>query len=184
MIIRKIILVFVIVLALFLYLDNKAYYYGLGGSGFLSSKLPPRFEILFAGSDLGNQGMILKENDMNLHIIRKNDSLFKDEVGKKTIINKFVGYWFDDKIIVAKIKDKSNNNRYIEVYEEVTNNLYPKFICKEINYAPNKLERLKYIDLDKSLSYFKKLKLFKNISFFLSALSLIYLFRVLYESKR
>ena len=181
--VSKIILVCVIVLALFLYLDNKAYYYGFG-KGYVSSKIPSRFEILFAGSDLGNQGMILKENDLNLHIIRKNDSLFKDEVGKKIIIKQFVGYWFDDKVIVVKLKDKSNNDRYIEVYEEVTNNPYPKFICKETNYATNKLERLKYVDLDKSLSYFKRLKLSKNISLILSALSLIYLFRVLYKSKK
>jgi hypothetical protein len=83
--------------------------------------------------------------------------------------------------IVAKIKDKNNINRYIQVYEEVTNNLYPKFICKEINYAPNKLKRLKYIDLDKSLSYFKKLKLVKNISLILSTLSLVYFFTILYK---
>ena len=179
----KIILVFIIVLTLFLYLDNKAYYYGFG-NGFISSKLPHRFKILFAGSDLGNQGIILKENDMNLHIIRKNDSLFKDEVGKKIIINQFVGYWFDDKIIVAKIKDESNNNRYIQVYEEVTNNPYPKFICKETNYTIHKLHEFKYVDLDRSLSYFKKLKLFKNISLILSVLSLMYLLRVLYKSKK
>ena len=181
--VSKIVLVFVIVLTLFLYLDNEAYYYGFG-KGYVSSKIPSRFEILFAGSDLGNQGMILKENDLNLHIIRKNDSLFKDEVGKKIIINQFVGYWFDDKVIVAKLKDRRNNNRYIEVYEEVTNNPYPKFICKETNYALDKLDRLKYVDLDRSLNYFKKLKLFKNISLILSFLFLIYLFRVLYKSEK
>ncbi|MBY0487315.1 MAG: hypothetical protein K2P85_09045, partial [Flavobacteriaceae bacterium] len=130
------------------------------------------------------QGMIIKEKDMNLHIIRKNDSLFKHEVGKKIIINQFMGYWFDDKVIIANIKDKSNNNRYIEIYEEVTNNPYPKFICKETNYALNKLEGFKYVDLNRSLSYFKKLKLFKNISLILSALSLMYLFKELYRNKK
>ena len=179
----KIILVFIIVLTLFLYLDNKAYYYGFG-NGFISSKIPSRFEIFFGGSDFGNQGMMLMENDMNLLLIRKNDSLFKDEFGKKIIINQFVGYWFDDKIIVAKIKDESNNNRYIEVYEEVTNNPYPKFICKETNYTIHKLHEFKYVDLDRSLSYFKKLKLFKNISLILSVLSLMYLLRVLYKSRK
>lgn len=181
--ISKIIFVFIITIILFLYIDNKAYYYGFS-KGYISSKIPSRFEILFAGSDLGNQGIILKENNMNLHIIRKNDSLFKDEVGKKIIINQFVGYWFDDRIIVAKIKDKSNINRYIQVYEEVTNNPYPKFFCKEINYDHNKLERLKYVDLDKSLSYFKNLKLFKSISLLLSVLSLVYYFTLLYKSRK
>jgi hypothetical protein len=182
--VSKIIIVFVIIiLSLFFYLDNKAYYYGFG-NGFTSSKLPRRFEIFFGGSDFGNQGMMLMENDMNLLIIRKNDSLFEDESVKKIIINQFVGYWFNDKVIVAKIKDKSNNNKYIEVYEEVTNKPYPKFICKEINYTPNKLDELKYVDLDKSLSYFKSLKIFKNISLILSALSIIYLFIVFYKNKK
>lgn len=183
--IKNIIILSVTLLALYLYLDCKTYYYGLGGCGFLSSKLPPRFEIYFGGSDFGNQGMILMEKDMNLLIIRKSDSISTlDNSKNKIIVNKFTGYWFDDKTIVAKIKDKSNINRYIQVYEEVTNNLYPKFICKEINYAPNKLERLKYVDLDKSLNYFKRIKLFKNISLILSALFLIYFFRVLYKSKK
>lgn len=181
--VSKIILVFIILLTLFLYLDNKAYYYGFG-NGYVSSKIPSRFKILFADSDLGNQGMILKENDMNLHIIRKNDSLFNYEVGKKIIINQFVGYWFDDKVIVAKLKDKSNNYRYIEVHEEDTTNLYPKFVCKEINYALDKVDRLKYVDLDKSLSFFKILKLFKNLSIILIFLFAIYLFAVIYKGKK
>ncbi|WP_291098457.1 MULTISPECIES: hypothetical protein [unclassified Flavobacterium] len=176
---KKIIILSFTLLVLFFYLDSKTYYYGFG-NGFFSSKIPHRFEIYFAGSDFGNQGMILEENDMSLLIIHKNGSIFMDDTKKKIIIDKFLGYWFNDKIIIAKVKDKNNNNRYIQVYEEVTNNLYPKFICKEISYSHNEFGGLKYIDLDKSLNYFKKLKLIKNISFILCVLSLVYSIKVFY----
>jgi hypothetical protein len=97
---KNIIILSVTLLALYLYLDCKTYYYGLGGGGFLSSKLPPRFEIFFGGSDFGNQGMILMEKDMNLLIIRKSNSISTvDNPKNKIIVNKFTGYWFDDKTI-------------------------------------------------------------------------------------
>jgi hypothetical protein len=182
--ISKTIFLFTIVFILFLYLDNKAYYYGFG-NGFVSSKIPKRFEIFFGGSDFGNQGMILIENDMKLLIINRNDSIFMhDNPKNKIIVNKFAGYWFDDKNIIAKIKDKNNNNRYIQVYEEITNTPYPKFIIKEIKYLPNKLDNLKYVDLDKSLSYFKKLKLLKNIFFILFIISLFYIFKIIFQTFR
>lgn len=177
---KNAIILLLTLLVLFIYLDSKTYYYGFG-SGFFSSKIPHRFEIFFGGSDFGNQGMILMENDMNLLIISKSGSIFmNDDTKKKIIVNKFTGYWFNDKIIVAKVKDKNNNNRYIQVYEEVTNKLYPKFICKEISYSHNEFERLKYIDLDKSLSYFKRLKLLKNTAFISCVVFLLYIFRMFY----
>ncbi|MFV5701601.1 hypothetical protein ACM55F_06980 [Flavobacterium sp. XS2P12] len=181
--IRVVGIIWLSILSVFLYLDSKAYYYGFG-QGFLSAKIPSRFSVLFAGSDLGNQGMVLKEKDLNLWIINCNDSIFMSDTEKKIMIKKFVGYWFNNKTIVAKVKDNNNKNRYIEIYEEVTNALYSNFICKEMRYPPDEYDDLKYIDLDKSLVYFKRFKLIKNLTIVLFVFMSLYGLRLFYLRRK
>jgi hypothetical protein len=180
---KKTIFLSFILLVTFLAIDSQTYYYGFG-KGFLSDKIPNRFSILFAGSDLGDQGMILKENDMKLHIIRANGYISMNKGDSKINIKKFIGYWFTSKTIVANVKDEKNNNRYINIYEEETNSLYPNFILKELKYKPSEFSNIKYIDLDKNLQYFKILKLVKNLIFGLWIISILYGFKLFYKKKR
>jgi hypothetical protein len=156
----------------YLYLDFKTYYYGLS-RGLFNQKLPNNLEILFAGSDLGNQGMILKESDMNLHIVRPNDSIYLQSEDKSIFIKKFTGYWVTDKNIIVNIKDKKNRNRYFEISVELVDKLYPNYIFKEFKILPNEST---YVDLDKSLIYFKGIKLMKNSCFILFVFMIVSLF--------
>lgn len=171
----------VLLLCGYLYLDFKTYYYGLS-RGLFNKKLPNNLEILFAGSDLGNQGMILKESDMNLHIVRPNDSIYIQSEDKSIFIKKFTGYWVTDKNITVNIKDQKNENRYFEISVELVNNLYPNYIFKVFKILPNEST---YVDLDKSLIYFKGIKLIKNLCFILFVFMTVYLFwNIFIEQKK
>lgn len=164
----------------YLYLDFKTYYYGLS-YGIFNKKLSDRLEIIFAGSDLGNQGIILKERDMNLHIVRANDSIFFEGEEEPILVKKIVGYWITDKNLQINIKDKNNKNRYFEISVILIKNLYPDYIFREIKIIPNKS---KYVDLDKSLKYFKTIKLIKNLFFILFLFISILLSRKFYLLKK
>lgn len=171
-------IVSIVLLGTFLSLDGSTYYYGLG-KGFIVPKIPNRFSIIFAGSDLGNQGVVLKEKDMNTWVIFNNNTVPLSNTKNKIKINIFLGYWFTSKSIIANIKDEKGNNRHIEIYEEASNSLYPKYFCNEINFKPVTIQGIKYINLDKSLEYLKKMKFIKNTTFILWLLSTIYFLKLL-----
>lgn len=170
-------------LCVFLVLDRKSYYYGFG-NGLISSKIPDRFEVVFAGSDLGNQGVIIEENQMGLWIINRNDSIFVNNDKDKIFIQDIKGYWYNNNVIIASVLDSESKKRYIEIYEESSNELYPNFICNEMKFPPDEFSDVDYIDLEKSLDYFKRLKLIKNLSFLLWVISVLYLLRTIIKSKR
>ncbi|GIZ09484.1 hypothetical protein FUMI01_22110 [Flavobacterium sp. UMI-01] len=143
-------------------MDSKSYYYGFG-YGILSSKVPERFTMHFGGSDLGNIGVIIEENFMNLMIFFKGRSVEITDKKEKVFIKDFDGYWFNNKLIIVKFKDNDNKQRFLKIYEEVTNDLHPKINIEEMKYAPLDHNDLKYIDLNLDLNYLKRYRLFKNL---------------------
>jgi hypothetical protein len=180
---KKIIFINIVLLILFLIIDSQSYYYGFG-KGVFCSKIPSRFSIVFAGSDLGNQGMILKENDMKLHIVKINKYISIDKSNTKIYVKKFIGYWFTSKTIVAAVIDEKDNDRYINIYEEETNSLYPNYICEELKYKPSEYSGIRYIDLNKSLKYFKSLNLIKKLIFVSWIIITLYSFRLFYLNRK
>lgn len=175
----KVIILFVLLLFItYLYLDNKSYYYGFG-KGFLSSKLPNYIRPYYRGTDTGNTGFAFVERDIELDIIDNLHPVYLSN-NNKIMIKKFLGYNFDQKTVTIKVRDISNKTRYIEIQENSDKN-NEDFVFKELSFTKSDI---KYIDLDYNLSYFKRIKLIKNISLILSVLSLIYLFRVLYKNKK
>ncbi|MBD0726710.1 hypothetical protein B6A10_16180 [Flavobacterium sp. L1I52] len=144
-------------------MDSKSYYYGFG-YGILSSKVPERFTMYFGGSDLGNRGVIIKENFLNLNMFYKGSKFVEiTDKKEKVFIKDFDGYWFNNKLIIVKFKDNDNKQRFLKIYEEVSNDLHPKINIEEMKYAPLDDYDLKYIDLNLDLSYLKRYRLFKNL---------------------
>lgn len=155
-----------IFLSLFLYLDNKSYYYGFG-KGYISSKLPYYIRPHYRGSDLGNTGFSFVEKDVNLDIL---DNLHPTYVSNnnKIIIKKILGYGFDKEIVIVKIEDSFKQKRYVKIYYEKN----VKFSFDELKFMKGDL---KYINLDKSLYYFNNVKMIKNIVFLVLCILFFYL---------
>ena len=163
-------------LIVFLYLDYRGYYYGFG-FGIFNKKIPKIFSVLYAGSDLGNQGIIIEQNEMGIYHIQGNSDYSIRTTNKEKMIwikesqeifvKKIKGYWFNHKVLVAKVLDKNDKERYIMTYEESTNRLHPDIICEEMKHPPSEYDNLTYIDLDKSLTYFGRFRAVKNLVFIL-----------------
>lgn len=164
---HRTLIIYLSLVSLFLYMDSKSYYYGFG-YGILSSKVPDRFTMHFGGSDLGNRGVTIKENFLNLNMFNKGDLTEITDNKERLFIKDFNGYWFNNKLIIVKFKDNDNKQRFLKIYEEVTNDLNPKINIEEMKYAPLDDNDLKYIDLNLDLNYLKRYRLFKNLlGFFL-----------------
>jgi hypothetical protein len=162
---KKIIVCLLLLVLTFLYIDNKAYYYGQG-FGLITSKIPPMYSVLYAGSDLGYQGIIIKENDMGGHLVRPFDSIFVQlSSGKedKVIVKKIIGYGFKDNSFLIKVQDVNN--------KLITAEIHGIDFVKRKKIPPD----YKYIDLDKSQYYFTRFFLVRKIIIILLILTFIYL---------
>lgn len=157
---KKNIFVILILIIIYLGFDYQSYYYGLG-KGFISPKIPKEYIILFAGSDLGNQGVILKENVIGgIYLVAKNGNIYlkqKDEI----FIKSFLGYYFNKKNIIVEITDDVNAKRYVAINTEKVKSEYTNYFFTEIN--KENINNYHYIDLNHSLKYFKFFRLIKNI---------------------
>lgn len=168
--------IFVLLLSAFLYLDNKTYYYGFG-KGLISYKLPNYLKPYYSGSDLGNTGFALTENDETAIDVLNNIFPIYLENNKKIKIKKFLGYGFSEDVIVVKIVDSTNK----EIYIRILNNNKSDYIFDELKSIP---KNLRYINLDKDLNYFKKIKLIKNFVLISLILSFIFLLKeILYKKE-
>ena len=166
---KKVTVFFLILLIAFLYIDNKAYYYGQG-FGVVASKLPPMYSILYARRYLDSSVFIVKEHDMGTHLVRPSDSIFVQlSLGKedKVIVKKIVGYGFKYKSFFVQVRDINNKLVVAEVYG------YDFVKRKNIPLD------YKYIDLDKSEDYFKRFFLVRKIIMMLLILNFIYLLTTL-----
>lgn len=142
--------------------DFQLYYYGLG-KGLIASKIPKEYVILFAGSDLGNQGVILKENSIGgIYLVVKNENIYLKK-DKKIFIKSFTGYYFNNKNIIVEIIDDTNTKKYLEINTEKKSE-YIGYFFNEINRKTIKKNNYKFIDLNHPLIYFKLYKLIKNIT--------------------
>lgn len=166
----------------FLILDCKSYYYGFG-EGFVSKKIPNHFSVnlLFGGSDLGYQGMSLLENDIGrMYIIVKNKNITTVE-GVEMTVGKFLGYYFNKEIFIAKILDENNKIVNVEVIPKKSS-LDATYIYHDLSIVSGFNEKdLKYVNLDKSIMYFQYFRLLKNISFI--ALIIFLLLNILQANK-
>jgi hypothetical protein len=99
-------------LLVFLISDSRAYYYGYGW-GIFSRKIPEsaHVKILFAGSDLGNQGMIIQEDNIGgIYLIHASKDfptivhyLHNPHKNKAIFVKKVLGYYFDKNTFIVKI---------------------------------------------------------------------------------
>lgn len=158
----------------FLILDCKSYYYGFG-EGFMSKRIPNHFSVnlLFGGSDLGYQGMSLMEKDIGrMYIIVKNNTITTID-GVEVTVDKFLGYYFNNKIFIAQILDINNKIINVQVIPKrsLKDNTY---IYHDLNVISTFNEKdLKHINLDKSIMYFQYFRLLKNISFIILVIYLL-----------
>jgi hypothetical protein len=178
-------------LLLFLIFDCQSYYYGYGW-GILSKKIPKsaHVKILFAGSDLGNQGMIIKEDDIGgvylIHSSEKMPMIIEGSSNssgiKRIYVKKVLGYYFDQELFIVKILSSNNNVKNINIIAQQYSDYYAHtlFECKQVNE-----KELKYINLDKSILYFQYFRLIKNL-FFLTfiIMSIILLYKIIRVARR
>lgn len=166
---------FILVLIYF-WTDYHSYYYGLA-NGFFSPKIPKEYAILFSGSDLGNGGIILKENDIGgSHLVFDNARIYtkKEEVE----IKKFKGYYFNKKNIIVEIVEKDNDIKYFLIDSKVEKG--EKFCCFFYELSNNMISRdYKYINIEYSLKYFRFIKIFRFIIFFIIVLIFLKYFVVI-----
>lgn len=149
-----------ILIIFYLGFDYQSYYYGLG-KGFIAPKIPKEFIVIFAGSDLGNQGIILKENVIGgIYLVAKNRNIYLKQ-NDEIFIKVFSGYYFNKKNIIVEITDNANTKRYVEINTKRGKPEYTNYFFSEIN--KENIKNYHYINLNYSLKYFKFLKLIKNI---------------------
>ena len=180
---KKIVL---LVLLVFLILDHQSYYYGFGW-GIVSKKITKsaHVKILFAGSDLGNQGIIIMEDDIGSgHLIHSSEQMpiivsshLNRNCMEGIFVKKVLGYYFNKEQFIVKILSSNNSVENIEIKAQQYYDYYGHelFRCKNFNE-----KKLKYIDLDKSVSYFTYFRLVKNLSFLiLVIMSIILLWKII-----
>ena len=156
---KKILFLFISLIVLYLMMDYQAYYYGFG-NGWLSKKIPSGYHILFAGSDLGDQGIIIEENNMNGYLVRK-DEVIEIENSPKILIKKITDYFFTSHDIIVGLNDSEGNNKKIKIGIRPVNKKWKEEHYFEEVFKINK--NYKHINLNKSLLYFKYFKLLKNL---------------------
>jgi hypothetical protein len=156
-------------LLVFLILDYQSYYYGLG-KGFFSKKIPEsvHVKILFAGSDLGYQGMIIDEDDIGgVYLIRPSSAIiieypYNPNSIKQIFVTKILGYYFDRESFIVKILSSDNSIKHIKIIAQLYYDYYGHILLEWSQFNEKKF---KYINLDKSISYFQYFKLIKNLFF-------------------
>ena len=167
---KKIVVFVILFFVIFLVLDYQSYYYGFG-KGFLSEKIPKsaNVKILFADSDLGYQGMVVKEDAIGgVYLIHTSKQFpiitYPYNHNSDTIyVFKVLGYYFNYNTFIVKILSYDNEIENIKITAKKyhKNPIYYAHFMEKI-YQLDK-EHLKYIDLDKSISYFQHFKLVKYL---------------------
>ena len=95
---------------IYLGIDYQGYYYGLG-KGILVKKIPESFKIIFAGSDLGNHGVVLKEDAIGgIYLIKSHYDAYLNSTKTDVLINDFLGYYFDKSSIIVEVSDNLSRN--------------------------------------------------------------------------
>lgn len=151
-----------ILIVIYLGFDYQLYYYGLG-QGWIAPKIPKDYTILFSGSDLGNQGVILKENVIGgVYLVAKNRNVYLDQ-DNNIFIKSFLGYYFNKENIIIEITDNTKTKRYVKIMSKRESLEYISYFFNEID--EKFIENYRYIDLKYSLKYFKTLKFIKNSIF-------------------
>jgi hypothetical protein len=154
--------ILVIILATaYLIFDAQLYYYGIG-FGFTSKKVPIGFRVLFGGTDLCNEGIIIEESQLGGAQLIKEMGSFNINNNESIFITKLLGYYFDEKCIIAKIMTTKDEIKFI------------KFICKEdpifqdvVGKVIPQMEnenKYKYVNTNHTVEWFKRLQLFKHIT--------------------
>ncbi|MEC4049003.1 hypothetical protein OX284_006155 [Flavobacterium sp. SUN046] len=180
---KGLVILFISLICSYLYLDNKTYYYGFG-YGIISTKIPNRFEIFRADSFNENIGFYLIERDLNLYIIFDNKMIHIKNQNEGIVPKKFIGYWYNNKVLLVKIIDNKGVIRYLEIYEELTNRLSPHIIIEELKNISydNQINviysgsytNLHYINLNFDNDFFVKLKLYKFLNLVAIIVGIIY----------
>jgi RNA binding exosome subunit len=166
---RRLLYITITLSIIYLILDYQAYYYGLG-KGYLSKKIPKKFSIhiLFAGSDLRYQGMIIDESGVGgVFLFYRGSTIYLDNnsnIENKIVVKKVLGYYFNDDNFIVKILEPGNKITTIQIIAKIS-----KKDVSDINHSLYKItnineSKLKYINLDKSILYFQYFQLAKNIS--------------------
>lgn len=148
------------VILVFIILNNKAYYYGIGNSLFFE-EFPNFVRPRFSGSDKGNRGFYLVEKETTTHVV---DNILPKylNTGEEILVKSIYGYFFNKEriIINSSIHNSLDRKRLVEViYNEREGYEYKEIV--------NISEDMKYIDLDKDISFFKRMIFFKNLSLML-----------------
>ncbi|WP_068597637.1 hypothetical protein [Vaginella massiliensis] len=160
----------------FLLIDTQTYYYGIG-KGFLATKISPTLKIKFGGSDLGNTGPIIEENDVSgVYLIAKGSDI-STKPNNDFIVSKFKSYYFKENQLIAEVVNESNITKYISIVPIQSNNEYPNYTIEEVLLRDFKTTDYKYVNLDYSIQYFKKLKSLRYvivICFILTIANIIY----------
>lgn len=153
--------IFITSVILFFVFDYHSYYYGFG-FGIFNKKLPKEYGILFSGSDLGNQGIIIEDKVMmGTYLVKPQSSIILKPSKKEIQVNKIVGYYFTKKEFIAVIEDSFNQKINVEIRLNPVNQKWKyEFEFYEINQINKKF---KFINLNHSIQYFKIVKLLRNI---------------------
>jgi hypothetical protein len=159
------IVVFIISIVLFFVLDYNAYYYGFG-FGVFNQKLPKEYGVLFSGSDLGNQGIIIEDKEMmGTYLIRPQSTIILSQPKGEIQVSRIIGYYYRRSEFIVVVEDSLKRKINVEIKLNPVNRKWKyEFDFYEINQVNKKL---KYVNLDYPLQYFKTLKFIRNSLLFL-----------------
>jgi hypothetical protein len=158
-----------------IFIFNKAYYYGLG-SDIVSKKLPDFIRPRFSGTDLGNNGFYFIEKDYTVHVI-DNRSKVITKSGNEIHVNYIKAYGFCDNDIIMEVKDTEGAVHFLDVSYKKTSG----YRFEEVKHIPREYN---YINLDKSLAFFKVFKIIKSLLIIISMIFTILFIKALWGAIR
>lgn len=150
-------------------LEYKSYYYGIG-KDYFSTLIPREYYLDYGTYSSHNPSTSIMQKDMNLFLVTNNNEITLED--KSTInVKSFLGYYFNDKELVAKISDNSSKIKFISI-SDGGNRFNEIFLNNTKNYS--------YVNLDYPKSYFQSIILFRYLTLFvlivLSLYLMVYLF--------
>ena len=169
-----------ILLAPIFIMDGKLYFYGQNvfniGPAIYDS-LPLRLKPDFWGHDLGLLGFILEDEYGFVVLSKDSESKYRNQKINVEVITR---YGFNDKELIALIKDVNDRKYYIEFSK---NNKTEKKQDMVINVLDGnhvlEYKNYKWIDIDGSVQYVERMNLFRNylIIAFVMILVLVFLIK-------